>query len=80
MQAVTVTNFSEANVIEARGLTKRYGDKTALDGFDLDVARGSVCALLGPNGAGKTTAVRLLTTAVRFAGPRWALTGAARAG
>jgi len=62
MQAVTVTTSSEANAIEARGLTKRYGDKTALDGFDLDVARGSVCALLGPNGAGKTTAVRLLTT------------------
>jgi ABC-2 type transport system ATP-binding protein len=50
------------NAIEAAGLTKRYGDKTALDGFDLDVPRGSVCSLLGPNGAGKTTAVRLLTT------------------
>jgi ABC-2 type transport system ATP-binding protein len=48
--------------IEAYGLVKRYGSKTALDGVDLDVARGSVCALLGPNGAGKTTAVRVLTT------------------
>ena len=48
--------------IEAYGLVKRYGEKTALDGVDLDVARGSVCALLGPNGAGKTTAVRVLTT------------------
>src|SRR5690242_10493092 len=48
--------------IEATGLVKRYGDKTALAGVDLDVARGSVCALLGPNGAGKTTAVRVLTT------------------
>jgi len=48
--------------IEAYGLVKRYGHKTALDGVDLDVARGSVCALLGPNGAGKTTAVRVLTT------------------
>ncbi|MCW2966353.1 MAG: ATP-binding cassette protein [Solirubrobacteraceae bacterium] len=48
--------------IQASGLTKRYGDKTALDGFDLDVPSGSVCSLLGPNGAGKTTAVRLLTT------------------
>src|SRR5947209_9401547 len=48
--------------IEAAGLTKRYGDMTALDAFDLDVPRGSVCSLLGPNGAGKTTAVRLLTT------------------
>jgi ABC-2 type transport system ATP-binding protein len=48
--------------IEAYGLVKRYGPKAALDGVDLDVARGSVCALLGPNGAGKTTAVRVLTT------------------
>src|SRR3954467_1333897 len=48
--------------IEAHGLVKRYGDKAALDGVDLDVPRGSVCSLLGPNGAGKTTAVRLLTT------------------
>jgi ABC-2 type transport system ATP-binding protein len=48
--------------IEAYGLVKRYGNKAALDGVDLDVARGSVCALLGPNGAGKTTAVRVLTT------------------
>jgi ABC-2 type transport system ATP-binding protein len=50
------------NAIEARGLVKAYGDKRALDGVDLDVARGAVCALLGPNGAGKTTAVRVLTT------------------
>ena len=48
--------------IEARGLVKRYGTKTALDGIDLDVPRGTVCGLLGPNGAGKTTAVRILTT------------------
>ena len=48
--------------IQARGLVKRYGAKTALDGVDLDVPRGSVCGLLGPNGAGKTTAVRILTT------------------
>jgi ABC-2 type transport system ATP-binding protein len=54
--------MSHVNAIEATGLTKRYGEKTALDGFDLDVPRGSVCSLLGPNGAGKTTAVRLLTT------------------
>src|SRR3954454_12081186 len=54
--------MASSHAIEAVGLTKRYGEKTALDRFDLDVARGSVCALLGPNGAGKTTAVRLLTT------------------
>ena len=54
--------MSVPHAIEAVGLTKRYGEKTALDDFDLEVGRGQVCALLGPNGAGKTTAVRLLTT------------------
>ena len=49
-------------VIRARGLVKRYGTVTALDGIDLDVARGTVLGLLGPNGAGKTTAVRIFTT------------------
>src|SRR3954463_16065596 len=48
--------------IEAAGLVKRCGDKTALAGVDLEVPRGAVCGLLGPNGAGKTTAVRVLTT------------------
>ena len=43
----------------ARGLRKRYGDTAALDGFDLEVAAGTVHALLGPNGAGKSTAVGL---------------------
>src|SRR5918993_5442336 len=51
-----------ADVIEAKGLVKRYGDVTALDGLDLTVPEGTVLGLLGPNGAGKTTAVRVLTT------------------
>ncbi|MFI6639507.1 ATP-binding cassette domain-containing protein [Streptomyces sp. NPDC050504] len=50
----------------AEGLEKRYGDKRALDGFDLEVRRGTVHGLLGPNGAGKTTAVRALATLLRF--------------
>ena len=48
--------------VRATGLTKRYGDKNALDGVDLQIPRGTVHGLLGPNGAGKTTAVRVLTT------------------
>ncbi len=48
--------------IEAVGLVKRYGAKTALDGVSFEVPAGTVCGLLGPNGAGKTTAVRILTT------------------
>ncbi|MFE0046908.1 ABC transporter ATP-binding protein [Streptomyces albireticuli] len=43
--------------VEVRGLVKRYGAKTAVDGLDLSVARGSLTAVLGPNGAGKTTTV-----------------------
>ncbi len=52
------------SAIEADGVVKRYrgSQQPALDGFTLDVPRGSVTALLGPNGAGKTTAVRILTT------------------
>jgi len=56
---------STGQAIEASGLVKRYKDVTALDGFDLEVASGSVHGLLGPNGAGKTTAVRVLTTLIR---------------
>jgi ABC-2 type transport system ATP-binding protein len=50
--------------VEARGLTKHYGDVVALDGLDLSVPTGSVLGLLGPNGAGKTTAVSILTTLI----------------
>jgi ABC-2 type transport system ATP-binding protein len=52
-------------VIEARGLTKAYGDLPVLRGIDLTVPAGEVFALLGPNGAGKTTAVRILATLLR---------------
>ncbi|MEU0548998.1 ATP-binding cassette domain-containing protein [Micromonospora sp. NPDC005979] len=51
--------------IVVRGLRKRYGDRLALDGFDLEVGSGTVCGLLGPNGAGKTTSVRILSTLLR---------------
>ena len=50
------------NMIEATGLTKKYGKVVALDGLDLTVPQGAVLGLLGPNGAGKTTAVRVLAT------------------
>ena len=52
------------NIIEARGLVKRYREVVALDGLDLSVREGTVVALLGPNGAGKTTAVSILTTLI----------------
>ena len=56
---------SEPPFISARGLAKSYGRVRALNGIDLEVARGTVLALLGPNGAGKTTAVRILSTLLR---------------
>jgi ABC-2 type transport system ATP-binding protein len=48
----------------AEGLRKRYGDLSALDGFDLHVPAGVIHGLLGPNGAGKTTAVKALATLI----------------
>ncbi|MFD3352822.1 ABC transporter ATP-binding protein [Streptomyces fradiae] len=45
------------SAVRVRGLVKRYGTKTAVDGLDLDVRTGTVTAVLGPNGAGKTTTV-----------------------
>ena len=47
--------------ISLRGVVKRYGDITAVDGFDLEVPAGTCVGLLGPNGAGKSTTMRLLT-------------------
>ncbi|MEV5687085.1 MULTISPECIES: ABC transporter ATP-binding protein [unclassified Streptomyces] len=44
-------------VVQVKGLVKRYGTKTALDGLDLVVPAGAVTAVLGPNGAGKTTTI-----------------------
>jgi ABC-2 type transport system ATP-binding protein len=47
-------------VLEARGLTKRYGDFTAVNNLDLAIRKGEVFGLLGPNGAGKTTTILML--------------------
>jgi lipooligosaccharide transport system ATP-binding protein len=47
--------------IRLRGVVKRYGEITAVDGLDLDVPVGTCVGLLGPNGAGKSTTMRLLT-------------------
>ncbi len=48
------------NLLEVRGLVKRFGGLTATDGVDLDVRAGEVHAVIGPNGAGKTTFVNLV--------------------
>ncbi|MCC5982423.1 MAG: ATP-binding cassette domain-containing protein [Oceanicaulis sp.] len=57
-----------AHAIETRALARRFGEKRAVDGIDLDVKRGEIFAVLGPNGAGKTTLVRMLATLLRPSG------------
>ncbi len=47
-------------MIEMRNLSKRYGDKLAVDGLDFVVQPGVVTGFLGPNGAGKSTTMRLI--------------------
>jgi oleandomycin transport system ATP-binding protein len=59
-----------STVIEAEGLTKRFGATQALAGVDLAAESGRVLALLGPNGAGKTTIVRILATLLQPDGGR----------
>lgn len=52
--------MGDTPAVRARGIKKSYGDVVALDGIDLDLARGSVHGLVGPNGAGKTTLLGIL--------------------
>ena len=59
---------TRSSAIAVSGLRKAYGDKTVLDGIDLDVPAGTVFSLLGPNGAGKTTTVNVLTTLTKADG------------
>ena len=57
------------SLISARGLTKKYGDFTAVNAIDFDVAKGESFGLLGPNGAGKSTTMRIIAaTSQRTAG------------
>ena len=57
--------MTEHPAIETESLTKRYGNRVAVDGLSLQVARGEVFGLLGPNGAGKTTTIAMLLGLVR---------------
>jgi lipooligosaccharide transport system ATP-binding protein len=55
-----MTSPSEPALIHARGLTKRFGEMTAVDAVDFDVAPGESFGFLGPNGAGKTSTMRMI--------------------
>ena len=57
--------MSDAAPIEARGLTKTFGERTAVAGVDLTVRPGDVYGYLGPNGAGKTTSLRMMLGLIR---------------
>jgi branched-chain amino acid transport system ATP-binding protein len=52
---------SSASLLSLRGLTRRFGGLTAVDGIDLDLAKGDLVSIIGPNGAGKTTLFNLVT-------------------
>ena len=52
---------NRASLLTLRGLTRRFGGLTAVDGIDLDLAKGELVSIIGPNGAGKTTLFNLVT-------------------
>ncbi|MBR0725092.1 ABC transporter ATP-binding protein [Bradyrhizobium manausense] len=52
---------AHAPLLSLRGLTRRFGGLTAVDGIDLDLAKGGLVSIIGPNGAGKTTLFNLVT-------------------
>ena len=64
---MTPENASEP-AISAAALRRDYGERTALDGVDVELARGETLLVLGPNGAGKTTLLRILATLLRPSG------------
>ena len=55
-------------LISARGLTKRYGKRTAVDGIDFDIPAGRIVGLIGPNGSGKTTTLKAALGLIPFDG------------
>src|SRR5262249_39640012 len=74
-------------MIEIEGLTRRFGEVTAVDGLTLTIGEGEVFGLLGPNGAGETTTLRMLACPISrtarqapIAGPRIGDAAAAREG
>lgn len=61
----SLSSNSQGTAVVFRGLTKRFGDKTAVDNVDLEIPYGSFFGICGPNGAGKTTLLRMTTGLLR---------------
>ncbi|MFT4633586.1 MAG: ABC-2 type transport system ATP-binding protein, partial [Crocinitomicaceae bacterium] len=57
-----------STVVQARGVSKHYGDFAALDNVSFNVDKGSIVGLIGPNGAGKTTALKAVLGLTDFDG------------
>src|SRR3954451_1029882 len=74
-RSVTVPPDDAAPAITARGLTRTYGQVTAVDALDLTINRGEIYGLLGPNGAGKSTTVKMLCTLLAPTGGRATVAG-----
>src|SRR3990172_8629574 len=58
----TVRSRMRESIVQARGLTKKFGDFVAVDAIDFDIAKGEAFGFLGPNGAGKTSTMKMITT------------------
>lgn len=65
-QAVAENEPQEKPVIEISNLTKRYGNKTAVDNISFSVNKGEIIGFLGPNGAGKTTTMNIITGYISY--------------
>jgi len=66
--AVTAAQATGEPALRLAGLRRDYGERTVLDGIELELARGETLLVLGPNGAGKTTLLRILATLLRPSG------------
>ena len=68
----TALTAADPRAVIIRGLTKRFGDRHAVNGISLDVPRGAFYGIVGPNGAGKSTTIKMCTTLLRpDAGDVW---------